>query len=185
MRNMPLIFRETKLAGVCTIMIERHTDQRGSFGRTFCREEFSGHGLAAEFVQASTSFNLRAGTLRGMHYQKEPHAEAKLVRCVRGKIHDVVADLRQSSSSFLQWERFDLHGGGNTMIYVPPGCAHGFQTLVDDTEVFYQMSVPYCATAADGFRFDDPAFGITWPLPVTVMSVRDLAWSPWTTVGGG
>ena len=174
-----MIFRETKLAGVHLVLIERHADARGSFGRTFCRDEFAARGLPAEFVQASASITVRAGTVRGMHYQRSPHAEAKLVRCVRGAIHDVVADLRPESPSFMQWEAFDLREGGDAMLYIPPGCAHGFQTLAAETEVLYQMSTRFAPEAAAGFRYDDPAFGITWPAPVAVIAEKDLAWPPW------
>ena len=174
-----MIFRDTKLAGVHTVLIERHADPRGSFGRTFCRDEFAARGLPAEFVQASTSVSVHAGTVRGMHYQRPPHAEAKLVRCVRGAIHDIVADVRPDSPSFMQWQAFELHEGGDAMLYIPPGFAHGFQTLADETEVLYQMSTRFAPEASAGFRFDDPAFGITWPVPVTVIAEKDLAWPPW------
>ncbi len=174
-----MIFQQASLSGVQTVRIEQHADTRGSFGRTFDRDEFAARGLAVEFVQASTSFTRRAGTLRGMHFQRAPHAEAKLVRCVRGVIHDVIADLRPDSPSYMRWESFELREGGNTMLYIPPGCAHGFQTLVNDTEVLYHMSVPYASDASAGFRFDDPAFKIVWPGPVTVVAERDLSWPPW------
>lgn len=174
-----MIFREASLSGVHTILIERHTDLRGSFGRIFDREAFAARGLAAEFVQASASITRRAGTLRGMHFQRKPHAEAKLVCCVRGAVHDVVADLRPESPSYMRWEAFTLREGGEMTLYIPPGCAHGFQTLADDTEVLYQMSVPYAAEAAAGFRFDDPAFNIPWPKPATVIAEKDLSWPPW------
>ena len=174
-----MIFRETTLAGAHLVLIERHADPRGSFGRVFCRDEFAAHGLPAEFVQASASVSVQAGTVRGMHHQRPPHGEAKLVRCVRGAIHDVIADLRPDSPSFMRWEAFELREGGDAMLYIPPGCAHGFQTLAEQTEVLYQMSTPYAPEAAAGFRFDDPAFGIAWPAPVTVIAEKDLAWPPW------
>jgi dTDP-4-dehydrorhamnose 3,5-epimerase len=174
-----MIFRETTLAGVHTVLIERRADSRGSFGRVFCRDEFAAQGLPTEFVQASTSVSVHAGTVRGMHYQRPPHAEAKLVRCVRGAIHDVVADVRPDSPSFMRWEAFALREGGDMMLYIPPGFAHGFQTLADETEVLYQMSTPFAPEAAAGFRFDDPAFGIAWPAPVAVIAEKDLAWPPW------
>ena len=174
-----MIFRETTLAGVHTVLVERRADPRGSFGRVFCRDEFAAQGLPAEFVQASASVSVHAGTVRGMHYQHPPHAEAKLVRCVRGAIHDVVADVRPDSPSFMRWEAFALREGGDAMLYIPPGCAHGFQTLADETEVLYQMSTPFAPEAAAGFRFDDPAFGIAWPAPVAVIAEKDLAWPAW------
>ena len=174
-----MIFRETTLAGVHLVLIERHADARGSFGRTFCSSEFAARGLPAEFVQASASVSLRAGTLRGMHYQRAPHAEAKLVRCVRGAIHDVVADLRPDSPSCGRWQAFELREGGDAMLYIPPGLAHGFQTLADETEVLYQMSAAFAPEAAAGFRYDDPAFAIAWPAPVAVIAEKDLAWPAW------
>ena len=174
-----MIFRETKLAGLYAVLIERHADERGTFGRTFCRDEFAAHGLPGEFVQASSSVSLRAGTLRGMHYQRAPHAEGKLVRCVRGAIHDVVADLRPDSPSYRQAEAFELREGGDAMLYIPPGCAHGFQTLADETEVLYAMTTAFAPGAAAGFRYDDPAFGLAWPLPVATVAEKDLAWPPW------
>ena len=169
-------FQTTELDQVRLIVIDRHGDERGSFGRTFCKREFSDGGLASEFVQASTSFTRRAGTLRGMHYQRPPDAEAKLVRCIRGAIYDVIADLRPHSPSFMRWQSFSLSGTGDTMLYIPPGCAHGFQTLEDDTEILYHMSCEYAPQSASGFRYDDPAFSIVWPLPVTVIAEKDLAW---------
>ena len=174
-----MIFRETSLAGVVAVLIERHADARGSFGRTFCADEFARQGLPATFVQASASVSARAGTLRGMHYQRAPHAEGKLVRCVRGAIHDVVADLRPDSPSFMRWEAFELREGGNAMLYIPEGCAHGFQTTADETEIVYQMTTPFAPEAATGCRFDDPAFAITWPGPATVISEKDLSWPAW------
>jgi dTDP-4-dehydrorhamnose 3,5-epimerase len=171
-----MIFHPTELDQVFLIDIERYADERGSFGRTFCRREYAARGLASEFVQASTSFTRRAGTLRGMHYQRPPHAEAKLVRCIRGAIFDVVADLRPQSPSFMRWRGFTLHGIGDAMLYIPPGCAHGFQTLEDDTEVLYHMSQEYAPASASGFRYDDPAFAITWPLPISVIAEKDLSW---------
>ena len=173
-----MIFRRTDLDQLYLIVIERHSDARGSFGRTFCRREFSDHGLAAEFVQSSSSITLRAGTLRGMHYQRPPHEEAKLVRCIHGAVYDVVADLRPDSPSFMRWQAFHLTSDDDRMLYIPPGFAHGFQTLEDNTEILYQMSQEYAPESASGFRYDEPAFNITWPRPVTVIAEKDLAWAP-------
>lgn len=173
-----MIFRKTELEGVWRIGTERQGDERGSFGRIFCRDEFAGHGLAAEFVQASSSITAKAGTIRAMHYQTAPHEEAKLVRCLRGAVHDVVADLRPGSPSFMRWQAFDLRAGDDCGLYIPPGCAHGFQTLTDDTEILYQMSAAFAPGHAAGFRYDDPAFAISWPLPVSVIAEKDLAWPP-------
>lgn len=173
-----MIFRTTQLDQVKLLVIERHVDERGSFGRTFCKREFAANGLAVEFVQCSVSFNRRAGTLRGMHFQRPPDAEAKLVRCCSGSIYDVVVDLRHASPTFMRWQDFTLTGTGGEQLYIPPGCAHGFQTLEDNTEVLYSMSCEYAPGSADGFRYDDPAFAITWPREVTVIAEKDLAWAP-------
>lgn len=173
-----MLFHPTQIHQLHEIRIERHADPRGSFGRVFDRDAFAAHGLVVDYVQASSSVTLRAGTMRAMHYQRAPHGETKLVRCVRGAIHDVVADLRPDSPSFLRWQGFRLSAGDDGYLYIPPGCAHGFQTLTDDCEVLYQMDVPFAPEAATGFRYDDPAFGIEWPLPVTVISDKDLAWAP-------
>ena len=163
---------ETAVAGAWRIELEPFADERGFFARTFCAKEFEEKGLAAEVVQANVSFNRRKGTLRGMHWQEAPKEEAKLVRCVRGAIFDVVAQLDGSA-----WEGVELTAENRTALYVPPGCAHGFQTLADDTEVVYQMSEFYSPEHARGRRYDDPAWGIEWPLPVSVISEKDLAWT--------
>lgn len=158
-----MIFTATALPGAFVIELTRLRDDRGSFARTFCAETFAGRGLCSVYVQCSTSRSARTGTLRGMHYQEEPHAEAKLVRVTQGAIHDVVLDLRANSPTYLRWFGVDLSADNGRMIYVPEGFAHGFQTLCDDVEVFYQMSRPYVPAAARGVRWDDPAFGIVWP----------------------
>lgn len=173
-----MLFEPTNIAGLVAIRLERHVDERGSFARLFCRDEFAAQGLTSSFVQASLSVTERAGTLRGMHFQRAPYAEVKFVRCIRGAIHDVVADLRPDSPSYLHWQAFDLSAHGDLSLYIPAGCAHGFQTLQDDCEVLYQMDVPYQPGFADGFRFDDPALGIDWPLPITVIAEKDLEWPP-------
>lgn len=171
-----MIFESTAINGLRRVIIERQEDERGSFARTFSREEFARLGLASSFVQASSSRTLTAGTLRGMHIQLPPHGEAKLVRCVRGAIYDVVCDLRIGSASHLQHQSFRLHQDGNDALYIPPGCAHGFQTLVDDVEVTYAISCAYEPEMAVGLRYDDPALGIAWPSPVTCISSKDLGW---------
>jgi dTDP-4-dehydrorhamnose 3,5-epimerase len=168
-------FEATEIVGLWAVRLERHEDDRGSFARTFCRQEFAASDLVVDFVQASLSVTRLAGTLRGMHYQRPPFAEVKLVRCVRGAIYDVIADLRPKSASYMRWQAFRLDPSGNSL-YIPAGCAHGFQTLADDTEVLYQMSAVYAPTHADGFRFDDPALGIVWPREVTSIADKDLAW---------
>lgn len=169
-------FTRTRLQDAVTIDLTKHADARGFFARTFCKETFGKEGLVTEFVQANHSSNLKAGTLRGMHYQKAPYGEVKLVRVVQGAIHDVIVDLRPESPTYRRWEGFDLDAEGGRMLYVPAGFAHGFQTLVDDTQVTYQVSAPYTPGAEGGLRWDDPAFGIRWPLPVAVISDKDAAW---------
>jgi dTDP-4-dehydrorhamnose 3,5-epimerase len=168
-------FRETPLAGAFVIELERLEDERGFFARSFCRDEFAAHGLAAELAQASVSFNRRRGTLRGMHFQAPPHEEHKVVRCTRGAMHDIVVDLRAGSPTFRRWHAVELTDENRLSLYVPPGMAHGFQTLADDTEVLYQMSVPHHPESARGLRFDDPALKIAWPLAPVCVSQRDLA----------
>lgn len=153
--------------------ITKIEDDRGFFARTWCREEFAAIGLAADIAQCSISYNLRRGTLRGMHYQAEPHAEAKLVRCLRGAIYDVALDLRPASPAFRRWEAVQLDDVRRQALYIPAGCAHGFQTLSDDTEVLYQITPAWAPEAGRGVRWDDPAFGIRWPIPAPFLSARD------------
>jgi dTDP-4-dehydrorhamnose 3,5-epimerase len=166
-------FVATPLAGAVLIDIEPHRDERGLFARTFCRDELRAAGLPAEFVQASTSYNVRRGTLRGLHFQAAPHEEAKLVRCTRGAIHDVIVDLRRTSPTHCRYFAVELTADNRRTLYVPPGFAHGFQTLVDDTEILYQMAEPYVAELARGVRWNDPAFAIAWPIASPFMSERD------------
>jgi len=168
-----LIFTETKLAGAFVIELERHTDERGFFARTFCQQEFEAHGLKAEVAQCNVSFNKRKGTLRGMHYQAAPFAEAKLVRCTAGSIYDVIIDLRPVSATFKRHFAVELSAENHRMLYIPEDFAHGFQTLEDDTEVFYQMAQRYSAEHARGVRWDDPAFGIEWPKGERIIIERD------------
>ena len=153
------------VSGAYLIEPEPIADERGLFARTFCAEEFARRGLDARVSQCNTSANRRAGTLRGMHYQAAPHGEAKLVRCTRGAIFDVAVDLRPSSSTYLRWAAAELTADNRQAFFIPAGCAHGFQTLADDSEVLYQMSTPYVPGAGRGVRWNDPAFGITWPEP--------------------
>lgn len=172
-----MFFSETKLPGAFVIAPQRLEDERGFFSRSFCRHEFAVRGLNPDVAQCNVSFNRDAGTLRGMHYQVAPHAEDKLVRCTRGKLYDVIVDLRLESPTFTQWIALELTGDNGRMLYVPKGCAHGFQTLEDDTEVFYQMSEFYHAESARGVRWNDPAFGIQWPAGVElIISERDRNW---------
>jgi dTDP-4-dehydrorhamnose 3,5-epimerase len=169
-------FRETELPGVFEVRLEPKPDERGYFARTWCQQEFAAHGLSSTIVQCNTSFNLKKGTLRGMHYQQAPNAEIKLIRCTRGKIFDVILDLRPQSATFKKWTSLILSSTGQNMIYVPEGCAHGFLTMEDDTEVFYQMSEFHSPESARGVRWDDQAFKITWPEKVVVISERDRSY---------
>lgn len=158
-----MIFRETKLESVWIIEPELLTDNRGFFARTWCQREFEERGLDSTLVQCNISFNSQSGTLRGMHYQIPPHGETKLVRCTQGAIYDVIIDMRPPSPTFSQWIGVELTAKNRRMLYIPEGFAHGFQTLVDQTEVFYQMSEFYHPESARGVRWNDPAFAIKWP----------------------
>jgi dTDP-4-dehydrorhamnose 3,5-epimerase len=168
-----LIFTETKLKGAFLIEPERKEDERGYFARTFCEREFAAHGLHSRFVQCNLSFNRRKGTLRGMHFQAAPHEEAKLVSCTRGAIYDVIIDLRSGSPTYRQHVAETLSAGNGKAFYIPEGFAHGFQTLEDDTELFYQMSQFYHPESARGVRWDDPAFHIVWPPAERTIIPRD------------
>ncbi len=172
-----MIFDETKLPGAFEIRLEPRSDERGFFARTWCQREFEAHGLKARLVQCSLSFNARKGTLRGMHYQATPCAETKLVRCTKGAIYDVVLDLRPQSTTFKKWIAVILTAENRNAVYVPEGFAHGFLTLEDETEVLYQMSEFYNAESARGVRWDDPAFQITWPQKVQVISQLDRTYA--------
>lgn len=168
-----MIFQPTPLAGAMIVDVEPHTDERGAFARTFCAEQFERHGLCASFPQCSTSLNHKAGTLRGLHYQVAPHAEAKLVRVTTGAIFDVIVDLRPGSGTHRAWFGVELSAATRRALYIPEGFAHGFQTLTDGAEVLYQISRPHVADAARGARWNDPAFGIRWPRTVSCISERD------------
>ena len=168
-----MIFTETSLADAYVIEPERLEDDRGFFARVWCEREFLAHGLETKIAQSSISLNRRGGTLRGMHYQVAPHAEAKLVRCTRGAVHDVIIDLRPGSATFKRHFAVVLTSSAHRMLYVPQGFAHGFQTLEDDTEVFYQMSEFHAPDSARGVRWNDPAFAIRWPDANPILSERD------------
>lgn len=176
-----MLFLETKLPGVFEIHIDSKPDERGFFARTWCQREFESQGLNSKLVQCSLSFNRHRGTLRGMHYQAAPHAEAKLVRCNRGAIYDVVLDLRTNSPTFTDWLAVVLNAEKRNMIYVPEGCAHGFLTLENDCEITYQMSEFYDAESGRGVRWNDPAFQIKWPARVEVISDRDRTYPDFKT----
>jgi len=168
-----MIFHETRLSGVFEVHLEPSSDDRGFFARSWCQREFESRGLKPKVVQCNVSFNAKKGTLRGIHYQAAPHAEAKLVRCTKGAIYDVVVDLRPQLPTFRKWIGVLLTATNRHMLYVPEGCGHGFLTLEDETEVFYQMSEFYHPELARGVRWDDPAFQIVWPDKVEVISERD------------
>jgi dTDP-4-dehydrorhamnose 3,5-epimerase len=169
-------FLLTALPGVFVVEPEPKADDRGFFARTWCRDEFAARGLTTTWVQCSVSFNHKVGTLRGMHWQAAPHEEVKLVRCTSGAAYDVVLDLRPTSPAFKQWVAVELTAANRRAVYIPAGCAHGFQTLADATELFYQMSEFYHPEAARGARWDDPAFGILWPpSDARIIAPRDLS----------
>jgi dTDP-4-dehydrorhamnose 3,5-epimerase len=168
-----MIFTEIQLNGAFLIELERFEDERGFFARSWCKREFDQHGLKSEFVQCNISFNMKRGTLRGMHYQGAPYEEVKLVRCTKGAIYDVIIDLRPDSQTFREWFSTELTEDNRKMLYIPEGFAHGFLTLEDDTEVFYQMSEFYAPGYAMGVRWNDPVFNIVWPIDVKVISEKD------------
>jgi dTDP-4-dehydrorhamnose 3,5-epimerase len=179
-----MIFRKVGLGDACLIQADPVVDDRGFFARTWCKKEFGEQGLNTDLVQCNVSRNRLRGTLRGMHLQVAPHREAKLVRCTRGEIYDVIIDLRRSSPTFKKHYGVFLRGNELAMLYVPEGFAHGFLTMEDDSEVFYQMSEYYSPAAARGVRWDDPAFGIQWPGAVTVISERDRSHPPFDPADG-
>jgi dTDP-4-dehydrorhamnose 3,5-epimerase len=172
-----VIFTPTGLRDAVIIDVERRGDERGYLARTYCEQEFADHGLVTRFVQASTIFSSRRDTLRGLHFQQSPHAEVKLVRCTRGAAHVTIVDVRRESPTHAQWLGVELSPENGRLLYVPPGFAQGYQTLMDDTEVAYQMSNEYIPDAASGVRWNDPAFNIKWPSAERrVISERDRAW---------
>ena len=168
-----MIFEATPIPGAFVVELERREDERGFFARVWCRDEFAALGIDAQMVQASVSHNRLAGTLRGLHFARAPAREGKLVRCERGRVFDVIVDLRPQSPAFLQHFSVQLDADRRSGLYIPPGVAHGFQTLVDDCAVLYMMTEAYRPDLADGVRHDDDAFGIRWPLPVTMIAERD------------
>ncbi len=173
-----MTFTETPLKGAFLIDLEPHPDERGYFARTYCRKEFEAHGIELSIVQSNLSFNRKAGTLRGIHFQKEPKGEPKLVRCTQGEIYYVIIDLRPQSSTFGQHFATRLAAKSHRALFIPGTFANGFQSLVDETIVEYQMGEYYVPEFSSGHRYDDSAFFISWPLPVSIISARDLAWPP-------
>jgi dTDP-4-dehydrorhamnose 3,5-epimerase len=173
-------FTSTPLSGAYIVEPERVADERGFFARSWCAEEFRSHGLSGSLTQCSISYNTKRGTLRGMHYQAQPHAEAKLVRCTAGAIYDVILDLRTGSPSNCKWFAVELTATNHTELYIPKGFAHGFQSLGDDSEVFYQISESYRSELSRGVRWNDPAFAIEWPIADPVLSERDRSLPDYT-----
>jgi dTDP-4-dehydrorhamnose 3,5-epimerase len=169
-------FTNTTIDGLWIIDVERVTDDRGFFARAWCQKEFAAHGCGESFVQTNLAVTTKQGTLRGLHFQLPPYQETKLVRATRGAAYVVAVDLRHESPSYRRWYAEELTAENRRTLYVPAGCAQGYQTLADDTEMFYQMSACYESTAARGVRYDDPGFGIRWPLEVAVISSRDRSW---------
>ncbi len=169
-------FSQTNLPGVILIDVEPINDERGMFARVWCKEEFKQAGLSTELSQFSISYNKSRGTLRGMHYQLPPHAETKVIRCTQGSVYDVVIDLRANSPTYKQWYGCELSAQNHRMLHIPEGLAHGFITLVDNTEMLYQISVSYAAQSAHGVRWDDPSFNINWPLLPMIISARDTSY---------
>ncbi len=172
-----MIFTETELRGAFVVDIEPREDERGLFARAWCEDELARHGLETRVAQCNLSFNHRAGTLRGMHFQRPPHAEVKLVRCTRGAVYDVIVDLRPESPTRGRWVAVELTADNRRTLYIPEGFAHGYQTLVDATETYYQVSAAYAPDAEGGVRWDDPSFGIVWPdADERIISEKDRAW---------
>jgi dTDP-4-dehydrorhamnose 3,5-epimerase len=172
-----MIFTPTELADAYVVDLEPRSDERGFFARAWCEREFEEHGLSTRISQCNISFNRHRSTLRGLHYQAAPHAEVKLIRCTRGAVYDVIVDLRPDSPTWKRWLGIELTAENRRALYVPEGFAHGYQTLVDDTETLYQVSAPYAPDAEGGVRFDDPLFSIDWPDPEgALLSDKDRSW---------
>jgi dTDP-4-dehydrorhamnose 3,5-epimerase len=178
-----MIFTESPLAGVFVVELERRRDERGFFARAYCATEFAARGLGPELRQCSVSYNARQGTLRGLHYQAAPHEEHKLVRCTSGAVFDVVVDVRPASPTYRRWFGADLTADNHRSLFIPPGFAHGFISLTDHAEVYYMISVAHAPEFSRGVRWNDPAFGIAWPLAPAVISARDAAY-PLLDAGG-
>jgi len=172
-------FTETEIKGAYILEAERIADERGFFARTWARDEFEAHGLDPNLAQCNVSYNHHKGTVRGMHWQDPPHAETKLVRCTQGGIYDVIVDIRADSPTYRTWVGVELTAENRRALYIPEGCAHGFQTLEDASEVFYMITEYYTPAAARGMRWNDPAISVTWPLEVTVISDRDRQYPDW------
>ena len=172
-------FKKTTIEGVLVVELDTKPDERGYFVRTWDSDEFKRQGLFTHIAESNVSYNKKRGTLRGMHHQKDPFAQAKLVRCTRGKIFDVALDLRKGSPTVGKWFGIELLPDDTHLLYIPKGLAHGFQTLEDDSVISYDMDAPFQESASDGVRYDDPAFNIPWPLPVSVIKERDREYPDW------
>lgn len=169
-------FENTELKDAYLIALQKHSDSRGFFMRTFCEKEMGEHGLEARFVQMNTNYSAKAGTVRGLHWQEGHHGEAKLVRCISGEVFDAIVDIRPDSPTYRKWQGFHLSETERRLLYVPPGFAHGFLSLTDDAEISYLVSTPYAPGAERGLRWNDPTIGIVWPIPVTIVSDKDESW---------
>lgn len=169
-------FLETPLSGAYVMEVEKREDERGFFGRSWCARELAEHGLDTSVVQANVSFNKAKGTVRGMHFQSAPHEEVKIVRCTRGSMYDVIVDLRPESPTYCQWFGIELSADNYRMLYIPKRFGHGYQTLEDDVDLMYMVSSSFAPEHATGVRHDDPAFGITWPLSITMINEKDRSW---------
>jgi len=176
-----MLFHGTGLEGAYLIEPDPHRDERGFFGRLLCRDEMAAHGLDLEIVQSNVGYSHGAGTLRGLHFQRPPHAEVKVVRCTRGRVHDVIVDLRAGSPTFRRWFGVELSDRNRLLLYVPRGCAQGYLTLCDEAEICYHTSARYAPASATGVRWDDPAFGIVWPDAVRTLSEQDRTWPDFDT----
>ena len=177
-----MIFSPTKLDDAFVIDVQKHEDERGFYARAWCRDEFAKHGIVADFVQSNMSFSRSRGTLRGLHYQRAPHQEAKLFRCVSGAIFHVVVDLRPASPTKGQWFGVELSAENHRMLFMPEGLASGFISLLDNTTINYSVTSDYHPESEGGVRYDDPAFGIDWPIPVQTISDKDMNWPPFTDI---
>lgn len=171
-----MIFNRGRLDGVWLLDLEKRGDDRGFFARVFCAAEFAAHGMETAFPQMNTNYSPRKGTLKGLHWQSGPHAEAKLVRCISGRAYEMLVDMRPQSPTFRQWEAHILDSAERKLLYLPPGFAHGFLALEDDTEITYMVSQPYAPGAERGVRYDDPGLGLEWPIPITAVSEKDRNW---------
>lgn len=180
MNGAPVLFHDTPIAGAYVLEPQRIRDERGFFARLWCAQELASRGLSSAIRQTNIGVSARKGTLRGLHFQREPHAEVKIIRCPRGAIFDVIVDLRPQSPTFRRWHGLELSGENSLALYVPEGCAQGYLTMRDDTEIYYHASAAYEPRAASGVRYDDPAFGIEWPSPIEVISDQDRLWPDFT-----